>query len=132
MLAGYNTQQTAVTLGLGSVLSGTTTLPVLRAPFGGLTIVGAYAVSDDTVSAGTVNYATFTYLNGGTVGTATAAIGTACGTPGLTAVTPTASTFNSAADELTEGQWLVIKGVMTGAIADNQFHFVINWVRGKG
>jgi hypothetical protein len=119
MLAGYNTQQTAVTLGLGSVLSGTTTLPVLRAPFGGLTIVGAYAVSDDTVSAGTV-------------GTATAAIGTACGTPGLTAVTPTASTFNSAADELTEGQWLVIKGVMTGAIADNQFHFVINWVRGKG
>jgi hypothetical protein len=132
MLAGYNTQQTSVTLGLGSVLSGTTSLPVLQAPFGGLTITSAYLVADDTINAGTVNYATFTLLNGGLIGTATTAIGTAGGTVALTALTPLAATINTAADELTAGQWLVAKGVMTGAIADNQFQLIVNWVRGKG
>lgn len=132
MLAGYNVNITPVSINLGSVVSGTTSMPVLKAPFGGMTVLDWSVVADDTLNGSGSNYATFTLLNGGAVGTATTSIGTAGGTAGYTALTPVAGSVNAAADELTVDQFLVLKGVMTGAIADNQFNAIIRWVRGKG
>lgn len=135
-IAGYDKSQIAVTINGGSVVAGTVTVPVLIAPYGGLTVTAAKIAADKTISAHATNFATFTLLNGGTVGTATTAIGTAAGTAGtatgIVAATPQAFTLNSDADELTEGQYLMIKYVMAGALADNQFSAIIEYVRGKG
>ena len=69
-LAGYNTQQNVAVLTAGSVAGGTALLPILIAPFGGMTITSAKLSAQTAVNAGTVNYATFTLINGGTAGTA--------------------------------------------------------------
>lgn len=132
MLAGYNHNITSVVLGLGSVVSGTTALPVFKAPFGGATILGVDFFADDAINAGTVDYVTFTLLNGGAVGTSTTAIGTAGGTTAWTALTAKAASLNTALDELASGEYLVIKGVLSGALADNQFSAIIRWVHGQG
>ena len=130
-LAGYNSNIAQVTMNGGSVIAGTAKLPVMIAPFGGMTIKNAYVAPAAVINAGTVNYATLTLINGGTAGTATTAIGTAGGTPGVT-VAPAAFSLNTAADELTSGQYLLAQYAMTGALADNQFAVIIEWVHGKG
>lgn len=130
-LAGYNTQQNVAVLTAGSVAGGTALLPILIAPFGGMTITSAKLSAQTAVNAGTVNYATFTLINGGTLGTATTAIGTAGGTAGVT-VAPAAFTLNTSADELTAGQYLLAKVAETGSVVDTQFSVIIEWVRGQG
>lgn len=135
MLAGYNRNQTVVSITGGSVAAGTAQVPIMIAPFGGLTITNAYVAANANIAAGTVNYATLTLLNGGTSGTATTAIGTAGGTVGIAGggtVAPSSFTLNSSADELTAGQYLALKYVMTGALADNQLSVIVEWVRGQG
>lgn len=134
-LAGYNTYQSNVTFTGGSVAAGTAILPILIAPYGGITVKSAKVVANANIGAGTANYATLTLLNQGTAGTATTAIGTAGGTPGVAGggtVAPSAFTVNSDADELTAGQYLGLKYVMTGALADNQLRVIVEWVHGKG
>lgn len=131
-LAGYNQHITTVVSDGGSATPGTVTLPILLAPFGGATVKSAYLTASGAVAANGSNYFTVTLLNGGTVGTATAAIGTAGGTAGLSAATPAAFSLNTDADELSAGQYLVAKLVKTGTLAENQFSLVVTWVHGKG
>lgn len=136
-LAGYTRQTTTAVVVAGSVGAshGTVTLPVLRAPFGGLTITGARLAAGVNIAAGTANYITATLINGGTAGTATTAIGTAGGTagvPGAGTVAPTAFTMSSTLNELTADQYLNLTVAMTGVLANNNYTAIIEWVRGQG
>lgn len=130
-LAGYNSNIVTVVTDGGSATPGTVTLPILLAPFGGVTVKSAYLTASTQVAANGSNYVTATLLNGGTAGTATAAIGTAGGTAGVAAA-PAAFSLNTDADELSAGQYLVAKVVKTGTVAENQFSLVVTWVHGKG
>jgi hypothetical protein len=113
--------------------AGTVTLPLFPAPFGGVTIKAAHVTFAGAVAANGGNYATMTLLNGGTAGTATTAIGTAGGTVGWSAAVPAAYSLNTAADELTEGQWLVAKYAVTGSVtAPGDMAVVVQYVNGKG
>lgn len=130
-LAGYNTQVIAAPIAGGT--AGTVTLPLFPAPFGGVTVVAAYATPAGAVAANGSNYATMTLHNGGTAGTATAAIGTAGGTVGWSADTPAAFNVNANADELTAGQWLVAKYAVTGSVtAPGDVVVTIHYKGGKG
>lgn len=131
LLSGYNTQQVSLVISAGSVTAGTTTLPILRAPFGGVTITDAYIMPTTAIVANGSTYVTATLLNGGTSGTATAAIGTAGGTVGVPA-SPNTFTINTAADELTENQYLLARIVKTGTVAENEYSVVVRYVAGKG
>jgi hypothetical protein len=127
-IAGYNKNITV----LKSSTSADYTIPALRAPFGGATITGVWAVSSTTLAASTSDYFNITLLNGGTVGTATAAIGTVGGTTGWTAAAAQAFSLNTAADELTEGQYLMAKYDETGTVAVADVTVIVEWVHGKG
>ena len=130
-LAGYNTQVVVVPLTGGT--AGTVTLPLFPAPFGGVTVTAAYATAAGAVAANGSNYVTCTLVNGGTAGTATAAIGTAGGTAGWSASTPKTFDLNTAADELTAGQWLVAKYAVTGSVtAPGDLAITVYYVGGKG
>lgn len=131
-VAGYSTKVISVGFTSGTVDA---SLPLFPAPYGGITITKAYAVTQDAVAANGSVYLDVILINGGTAGTATTAIGTAAGagTVGWTAATPKAITLNSSADELTEGQWLVAKYDVTGAVtAPGNVRFVVHYVDGKG
>jgi hypothetical protein len=130
-LAGYNKQRTSVVVYGGSAVAGTTTLPILIAPYGGVTVTGAYIIPSAAVTADGTNYVTATLINAATTGTATTAIGTAGGTAGVP-VTPNAFTVNTAADELTAGQWLAVRIVKSGTIAEREYSVVVEYVGGKG
>jgi hypothetical protein len=127
-IAGYNKNITV----LNSPTSADWTLPALRVPFGGVTITGAWAFASTTLNASTSDYFNITLINGGTVGTATAAIGTAGGTAGWTAATAKAFSLNADADELTEGQYLMAKYDETGTVAVADVTVIVEWVHGKG
>lgn len=130
-LAGYNTQVVVAPIAGGT--AGTVTLPLFPAPFGGVTIKAAFVTAAGAVAANGSNYATMTLINGGTAGTAAAAIGTAGGTVGWTAAAPAAYSLNTAADELTEGQWLVAKYAVTGSVtAPGDMVVSVQYVGGKG
>lgn len=131
MIAGYNREQVGINVSVGSVVAGTVVQPIMIAPFGGMTVVNAYIAADEAVVANGSNYFTAVLRNAGAAGTATTAIGTAGGTAGVT-VAPAAFSLNTAADELTVGQYLSVAGLMTGALADNQYRVIVEWVRGKG
>lgn len=131
-LAGYTTHIVSVGFASGTVDA---SLPLFPAPFGGMTIVNAWAVTQDAVAANGSVYLDVQLINGGTSGTATTAIGTAAaaGTAGWAAATPKAITLNTALDELTVGQWLVAKYDITGAVtAPGNVRFVVHYVNGKG
>jgi hypothetical protein len=127
-IAGY----TKNVILLNSSTSADWTLAAFRAPFGGATITGAWAVSSTVLAASTADYFSITLLNGGTVGTATAAIGTVGGTTGWAAATAQAFTLNATADELTEGQYLMAKYDETGTVAVADIQVFVEWVHGKG
>jgi hypothetical protein len=127
-IAGYNKN----VILLNSSTSADWTLAAFRAPFGGATITGAWAVSSTVLAASTSDYFNLVLLNGGTVGTATAAIGTVGGTTGWAAQTAQAFTLNAAADELTEGQYLMAKYDETGTVAVADVQVIVEWVHGKG
>lgn len=127
----YGEQISQIVVDAGSVAAGTTTLPVLVAPFGGATITNAYIAATTAVAADGSNYVTATLLDGGAAGTTTTAIGTAGGTAGVTAA-PAAFTLNTAADELDAGDFLMARIVKTGTISENEFAVIVKWVHGKG
>jgi hypothetical protein len=128
MIAGINTRQVAV------VYSGTVdgTVPAFVAPWGGATIKNAYGFVTAAVTAHATNTLTLNLLNGGTVGTATTAIGTAGGTVGIAANTKTAFSMNSALATLTEGQVLMVKFDWNGSITPGDQTVIVEWVQGKG
>lgn len=129
MIAGYNHNITSVSF---PDQAGNDTIGLLRAPFSGATIKGAYAMATDTVAASGTNYYTLVLQNGGTAGTDTAAIGTAAGTAGVTAETPEAFSLNSSAATLDAGEWLKVAYTETGTVAPGDITVVIEWVNGKG
>lgn len=130
-LAGYNTQVVVAPIAGGT--AGTVTLPLFPAPFGGVTIKAAFVTAAGAVAANGSNYATMTLINGGTAGTAAAAIGTAGGTAGWSAATPKAFELNASADELAAGEWLVAKYDVTGTIsAPGDVVVTVHYVGGKG
>ncbi len=127
-LAGYNSHIVTV----NSPTSADYTIPVFRAPFGGATIKGAWAVASTTLAGSTADYFDVKLLNGGTVGTATTAVGTVGGTAGWPAQTAKAFSFNTDLDELTEGQYLMAKYDETGTVAVADVTVIVEWVHGKG
>jgi hypothetical protein len=131
LLSGYNEHVTTILSDGGSATPGTVFLPILLAPFGGVTVKSAYLSARTAVGANGSNYFTATLHNGGTAGTATTAIGTAGGTAGVTAA-PQAFSLNTSADELSAGQYLVANLVKTGTLAENEFSLIVTWVHGKG
>ena len=128
----YNEMITSVITSADGTLSpGTVSVPILIAPFGGITIQSAYIAAADAVAANGSNYVTATLIDAGAAGTATTAIGTAGGTTGVT-VAPAAYTLNSALLELDAGDYLTAKLVKTGTVADNGYSIIIKWVHGQG
>lgn len=102
-----------------------------------LTVLSAYMVSEQTQNAGTAvlmrleNWGTAGTTVGGTVtankgGTATASQ--------LTARTPVTATVDTAQDNVTSGQWLVVRYAEegTGWISGDRFTYVVNYVIGLG
>jgi hypothetical protein len=135
MIAGYNKQIVTV----NSTTSADIKIPVIRAPFGGITITGAWAASATTIAAGTADYFSLQLLNGGTAGTATAAVSNALGgtpasgtAPGWVAATPQAFTITATADELTEGQYLMVTYDETGTVGIADWTVIVEYVAGKG
>jgi len=128
-LAGYNHEVTNVTVYAGSVTSGTSFFPVLRAPYGGLTVKAAYVAANAAVAANGSNYVTLNLIDAGTAGTATSSIGTAGGTAGVT-VAPAAMTVSTNA--LDSGDYLNVKVGKVGSVSENEFSFIIEWVHGQG
>ncbi len=128
MISGYNKNIVTV----NSPTSADYTIPLLRAPFGGATIIDVWGMSSTTLAASTADFFNVTLLNGGTVGTATAAIGTAGGTAGWVAQTAQEFSLNASADELTEGQYLMAKYDETGTVAVADVTLIVEWVHGKG
>lgn len=127
-LAGYNHMVTT----LNSSTSADYTIPVLRAPFGGATLKAVYAMSSTTLNASTADFFNVTLLNGGSTGTATTAIGTVGGTTGWTAATSKTFTLNTDADELSSGEWLMVKYDETGTVAVADVTVIVEYVNGKG
>lgn len=130
-LAGYETQQTTVVTAAGSATVGTVLLPIVKAPFGGLTVKAASLATSTAVAANGSNYVTVTLIDGGAAGTATTAIGTAGGTTGVT-VAPAAFTISSTLDELDSGDYLMAQIVKTGTITEREYSIIVDWVHGKG
>lgn len=129
MLAGYGHNITQVTTTGGSVTSGTTFFPVLRAPLGGLTVKAAYVAANAAVAANGSNYVTVNLIDAGASGTATTSIGTAGGTAGVT-VAPAALTVST--NNLDAGDYLNLKIGKVGSISENEFSVIIEWVHGQG
>jgi hypothetical protein len=129
MIAGYNTNVTSVSVTAGSAASGTTIVPILRAPYGGMTVIGAWVGANAAVTANGSNYVTVNLLDAGTAGTATSSIGTAGGTAGVT-VAPAALTVST--NNLDSGDYLNLKVGKIGTIAENEFSVIVEWVRGQG
>lgn len=127
-LAGYNHMVTV----LNSSTSADYTIPALRAPFGGATLKNVYAMASTTLAGSTADYFNITLLNGGSTGTATTAIGTAGGTAGWTAQTSKTFSLNTSADELSSGEWLMVKYDETGTVGVADVTIVVEWVHGKG
>lgn len=129
-IAGYNRQQVSVVLAAGSATPGTTTVPILKAPFGGVTITDAILMPNTAIGANGSNYVTATLIDAGLAGTATTAIGTVGGTAGITAA-PNAFSLNTALDELDSGDYLMAKIIKTGTIAENEYSLIVRYEHGK-
>ena len=127
-VAGYDHNVTV----LNSSTSADYTIPAFRAPYGGATLKAVYAMASTTLNASTADFFNITLLNGGTVGTATAAIGTVGGTAGWTAATAKEFTLNTSADELASGEYLMAKYDETGTVAVADVTVIVEWVHGKG
>lgn len=128
-IAGYNTQFTSVNVTSGSATSGTVTYPILRAPYGGLTVKGAWVTALGSVAAHGSNYVTINLFDAGAAGTATTSIGTAGGTAGI-ADGPQAITVST--NNLDAGDYLNFKVGKVGSITEREFAVIVEWVRGQG
>lgn len=129
MLAGYNSQISAISF------SGTVDarVPILVAPFGGLTVKNIWGVSDGAISAHASNFVAGTVYNGGTAGTAATVVAAGPGTAvGWSADTKTAFTLTAANVELTEGQVLAVAWDFGGTVSPINLTAIVEWVRGQG
>jgi hypothetical protein len=114
------------------------TLYALRAPTaatgGAITIVGAYAISDATLAAGTVNHFSLAlHKYAGTAGTTNsgtiaAAIG---GTVGWTQGAPKTFTLDSTRAKLSAGEWCAVEYTEAGTGNPTNGFVVIQYVMGK-
>jgi hypothetical protein len=129
MLAGYNKEISTIIVQAGSAASGTTTIPVLIAPYGGITITRAWFQAVGSVAASGTNYVTANLFDAGAAGTATTSIGTAGGTAGV-ADGPIAMTVST--NNLDAGDFLMAKVGKIGTITEREYAFVVEWVHGQG
>jgi hypothetical protein len=129
MLAGYAHEITSVVVTAGSATSGTTTYPVIKAPYGGLTVKNAYVQALGSVAASGTNYVTFNLFDGGAAGTATTSIGTAGGTAG---VADGLQTMTPSTNNLDAGDVLTFKVGKIGSITEREFALIVEWVHGQG
>ena len=129
MIAGYGHNITSAVVTAGSAVSGTTTYPILRAPYGGLTIKNAYVTALGSVDASGSNYVTLNLLDAGAAGTATTSIGTAGGTAGIVSG-PIAMTVSTNA--IDSGDYVYFKVGKIGSITEREFAVIIEWVHGQG
>lgn len=111
---------------------------LLKAP-SALTVVGAYAVSEQTQNDGTAF--TLTLVNYGTAGTAVQSGGTIAAVLGgttsgseLTAKTPEGATISATEKYVDEGEWLVVEYGEEGAgwVTGDYFTYTVNYRLGKG
>jgi hypothetical protein len=127
--AGYNKK--VVTTTYGGTVDGT--VPVLVAPYGGITVTNAYAFTGAAVAGHASNYLAVSLLNGGTAGTATTSVASGPGTAaGFAAHVPGAMTVVAAADELTAGQVLQAVFDFNGSITPGTMGVIVEYVTGKG
>jgi hypothetical protein len=133
-LAGYNTESVTAHYGFFGTAIASGTVPVLVAPYGGVTVTSAYAYTTAAVAAHASNYLAVTLLNMGTSGTAVAGtVATGPGTAvGFAPPAPGAMTVSSTADELSAGQVLTVVFGVNGTIAPKEAGVVVNYVRGQG
>jgi len=128
-----------VTIALNNDYGGSDkTLYCLHAPAaavgGAVTIVGAYAVSDATLAAGTTNYyslALHKYSSAATPvlsGTIAAAIG---GTAGWTQGVPKTFTLSSTYAKLSAGEWCAVEYTEAGTGNPTNGFVVVEYVVGK-
>jgi len=128
-----------VTIALNNDYGGSNkTLYCLRAPAaavgGAVTIVGAYAISDATLAAGTVNYFALALHKYGTSvgttnsGTIAAAIG---GTLGWAQGVPKTFTLSSTYAKLSAGEWCAVEYTEAGTGNPTNGFVVIEYVMGK-
>lgn len=135
LVAGYNTQRVHVNYGFAGTagpIDGT--VPVIVAPYGGLTVKSAYAYTTAAVAGHASNYLAVTLLNMGTSGTAVAGtVATGPGTAvGFSGGVPAAMTVNTSTDELTVGQILTVVFDVNGTIAPKEAGVMVEFVQGKG
>lgn len=102
-----------------------------------LTVISAYAVSEQTQNAGTaVGLRLENWGSAGTAveGTVTTTLGGTATASRLTARTPATATVSSTEQYINKNEWLVVRYTEegTGWIANDRFTFVINWVNGRG
>lgn len=134
-LAGYDTKQITGHFGFGGTAAPIDgTVPLIVAPYGGLTVTSAYAYTTAAIAGHASNYLTVTLLNMGTSGTAVA--GTVATGPGTAAgfapPAVSAMTVSSTADELTAGQVLTAVFDVNGTIAPKEAGIIVNYVLGQG
>jgi hypothetical protein len=134
-LAGYNSQIVTGHFGFAGTagpIDGT--VPILVAPFGGMTVKSAYAFTTAAVAGHASNYLLVNLLNMGTAGTAV--VGTVATGPGtatgFSPPAPATMTITAANDELTAGQVLVAVFDVNGTIAPKEAGVVVEVVAGKG
>ncbi len=130
-IAGYNTRITSFVTNGGSATNGTVTYPIIKAPFGGLTVTRAVVTALGSVAASGSNYVTFNLFNSGTAGTATTAVGTVGGTAGV-ADGPQAFSLTTANANLAADEYISFKLGRIGTITEREYAVVIEWVGGQG
>ncbi len=128
-VAGYNTSITSLSVTGGSAASGSVTYPILKAPYGGLTVKRATVTALGSVAASGTDYITFNLFDAGTSGTATTSIGTAGGTAGV-ASGPQAITLST--NNLDADDYLNFKVGKIGTITESEYTIIVEWVRGQG
>lgn len=134
-LAGYNSNFVHASYGFaGTAAPIDGTVPVLVAPYGGITVKSARAYTTANVAGHASNYLAVTLLNMGTSGTAVAGtVATGPGTAtGFVGGVPGAMTVSATADELSEGQVLTVVFDVNGTIAPKEAGVVIEYVKGQG
>jgi len=132
-IAGYNSRFTT----LNSSVTADMPIPILVAPRGGAKLLNAYGFASTTLAAGTANWFSLQFLNGGTAGTATTGISAALGgtpasgtAPGWVAQKKETFAFTSGSEQLTEGQVLLVKYDETGTVAIGDWTVIVEWTQG--
>lgn len=104
-------------------------LHIMKAPFGGMTILAAYAIADATFDADGSNYYTVSLIDGGADGTGTTSMGSVGGAS-VDWTADTAKTLTLTQTGLDEGDWLHVKYDEEGTVAPGEVTICIHWTQG--